>query len=96
MNNFFGIAAVMVILGLLFCAGSLTAAETPNRKVKVNLTAARWKLQEPYLLLTSGSPVFRLFHKELEMQSYERVRRDFPAEKLAKIFNVTGFSRERL
>ncbi|MEI8246681.1 MAG: hypothetical protein WCI51_12690 [Lentisphaerota bacterium] len=96
MNKFFGTVAILVIPGLLFCAGSRTMAETPDRKVKVNLTAVRWKLQEPYLLLTSGSPVFRLFHKELEMQSYERAARDFPAEKLAKIFNVTGFSRERL
>ena len=96
MNSFSGTAIIWVILGLFFCAADRTTGETPDRKVKVNLTAVRWKFQEPHLLLTSGSPVFRLFYTELEKQSFERARSDFPVEKLAKIFNVTGFSRERL
>ncbi len=85
-----------IILVLFSGTGYRAMAETPDHKVKVNLTAVRWKFQEPYLLLTSGSPVCRLFYTELEARSYERARSDFQAEKLAKIFNVTGFSRERL
>lgn len=97
MNSFSGIVMIWVLAGVFFSAGCQPAmAETPERKVKVNLTAVYWNFQKPYLLLTSGSPVLRLFYAELEKQSYERVRQDFPAEKLAKIFNVTGFSRERL
>ena len=89
-----------VITGTILCLflgmGFQAMSETADRKVKVNLTAVRWKFQEPYLLLAAGSPVFRLFYTEQERRSYELACRDFQAEKLAKVFNVIGFSRERL
>ena len=96
MNDFSKTVIVGIILCLLFGAGYQAMSETADRKVKVNLTAVRWKFQEPYLLLAAGSPVFRLFYTEQERRSYELARRDFQAETLAKIFNATGFSRERL
>ena len=85
-----------VITGTILCLflgmGFQAMSETADRKVKVNLTAVRWKFQEPYLLLAAGSPVFRLFYTEQERRSYELACRDFQAEKLAKVFNVIVLS----